>query len=396
MNNFDPEELEAVITQIYAWSKQRHYRGYDKHDALNSPILKTLMGFSKWPRLIAIQSVMRFPINVRPLLGVRQSYNPKGLALFARGLLRRFLHTHREEYLDEAKSLLTLLYSLRSKGDWSGDCWGYHYPWQDSGFYAPTGTPNAVVSCFVAETFLEAYRISGDRSYLHTVEGTCRFFLNDLPRLKETEHELCLAYMPLPMSMRVMDVSILIAAVLAQYTELSGEAAWRDPALRLTRYVINQQTAYGAWYYTDPKEASHIRHDNYHTGFILDALFRVMHSLTQWEWRHHYALGLEFYAENLFNADGAPRWMSDQDWPHDIHGAAQGILTFSRHLDTHHSLVKQIAHWTLHSMYQPEGRFYYQKTRWFRKKFTLMRWCNAWMALALCEYVYRNKEHESV
>jgi hypothetical protein len=29
------------------------------------------------------------------------------------------------------------------------------------------------------------------------------------------------------------------------------------------------------------------------------------------------------------------------------------------------------------------GRFAYQQTRWFRKSFTLLRWCNAWMFRAL-------------
>jgi hypothetical protein len=34
-------------------------------------------------------------------------------------------------------------------------------------------------------------------------------------------------------------------------------------------------------------------------------------------------------------------------------------------------------------MYDPAGRFHYQETRWYRKRFTLLRWCNAWMARAL-------------
>ena len=38
------------------------------------------------------------------------------------------------------------------------------------------------------------------------------------------------------------------------------------------RYVVSKQTDEGAWFYAEPPSASHITHDNYHTGFILDAI----------------------------------------------------------------------------------------------------------------------------
>ena len=41
---------------------------------------------------------------------------------------------------------------------------------------------------------------------------------------------------------------------------------------RLVRYVVSKQTDEGAWFYAEPPSASHITHDNYHTGFILDAI----------------------------------------------------------------------------------------------------------------------------
>ena len=75
--------------------------------------------------------------------------------------------------------------------------------------------------------------------------------------------------------------------------------------------------------------------------------------------------------------------MSDRAYPYDIHGAAQGILTFSRHLDTYGFLARRIARWALDEMYDPEGRFYHQRTRWYTKTLTQLRWCNAWMVRGL-------------
>jgi hypothetical protein len=378
-----PERLEEVLDALFAYSRSRSYRGNDKHDGLNSRLLMALFGFAKWPRILTTQAMMRSPVNLRPLLGVPPVYNPKGLALFSRALLDRYSYTQQAEHLAEAERLLALLLQLRSPGQWAGIAWGYHYPWQDLGFFAPTNTPNAVVTCFVCEAFLSAYRITGKTEYLNTVADAARFFMTDLTVLKDSEEELCLSYMPMSMQMRVMDVSILIGSVQAQLAELTKQNSYLTTSHRLVRYVVNQQTVDGAWYYTDPPAASPVKHDNYHTGFILDALWRYMRACNDYSYQDVYDRGLKFYADFLFESDGAPRWMSDRQYPYDIHGAAQGILTFARHRDSYPGFAEKVAGWALNNMYSDEGRFFYQKTRYFTKKFTFLRWCNGWMAHAL-------------
>lgn len=388
--------VREVLQRTLAWSKAQGMKGHNKHDALNSPLLRALFGWHKWTRIFAIQGVMRFPLNLRPLLLVPKVYNPKGLSLFAIACLDLYEEGGDPANLGEAERLLQLLIDIRSPGDWSGACWGYAYPWQDLGFFAPANTPNAVVSCFVAESFIQAYRVTGKRRYLDMVGSCIGFLLNDLPVLKDTEEELCLGYMPMPMSMRVMDVSILIASVVLQYVGLSENEDTKTVELRKTgermlHYVLNRQTDYAAWFYTDPPGDSFIRHDNYHTGFILDALWRCMDATGDWSMKDKYLRGLEFYATKLFNSDGSPRWMSDRDFPHDIHGAAQGIITFSRHTDLYPGLAENIARWAISNMYSRQGRFYYQQTRRYRKRFTLLRWCNAWMTRALASLLFERK-----
>ena len=371
------------MNEVWLWSEQQKFRGYNKHDGLNSPILNILLGWAKWPRIVAIQSIMRSPINFRPLLGVNKTYNPKGLALFAQGSLELYQSTRNKIHLHQAEALLNVLRKIKSPGKWAGYCWGYHYPWQDPGFFAPPNTPNAVVTSFVCEAFLDGYKITRNTNYLDSVASSIEFFLNDLTILKDTSDELCLAYMPLPMSMRVMDVSILIGTVIARYVNYSGNDKHLHTANRLVKYVVNQQTDNNAWYYTDPPGDSRITHDNYHTGFILDALSRYMDAVNNTQFINVYKRGLEFYAKQLFNNNGAPRWMHNRDYPHDIHGSAQGIITFSRHLSDYPGLADKIAEWAIDNMYHKDGRFYYQETRFFKKRFTLLRWCNAWMFRAL-------------
>ncbi len=391
----EPGRLNAVLAQTLAWSKAQGYLEHTKHDALNSPLLYAVFGHSRYTRIFATQAVMRFPLNLRPVLGVVRSANPKGLALFVLALLDLHEAGGGPDALREAERILGMLMDLRSKGAWHGDCWGYQYPWQDLGFFAPKGTPNAVVTAFVCEAFLRAHAVTGNEAYLRTVLSAREFFLQDLVVLKSTQDEKCVAYMPLPMKMRVMDVSILIAAVLARLHQAGLDPDKGVEARRLCQFVVNRQTENGAWYYTDPPADSPVKIDNYHTGFILDAIKRTGERLGTAEWNGSYDRGVLFYAENLFNGDGSPRWMSDRDFPHDIHGAAQGILTFSEPANRLRfpGLADRIAAWALDNMYHEEGRFYYQRTRYFTKRTTFLRWCNAWMCRAIA-FKLKHECHE--
>lgn len=381
------EELDKIIDDTYRWSRHRGFRGYNKHDALNSPLLKALLGWGRWPRIVAIQAIMRFPVNIRALLLTRRTQNPKGLGLFISGLVDCYRATSDEHYLKEAEAIVPLLTDLKSQGDWQGDCWGYPYPWQDLNFFAAENLPNAVVTCFVCEGLLDLYEINSDDTLLKTVGRAIRFLTGDLPVLYETETELCFSYIPdTRNTARVMDVSILIAALISRYAALSNDMAHAGTARRLVHYVVVRITQEGAWFYTDPPEDSPITHDNYHTGFILDALNRYMHYSGNTDYQAHYDRGLTFYKEKLFNSDSSPRWMDSKDYPHDIHGAAQGLITFSRHIDANRSFLQALFGWTITNLYSGKGKFYYQKTRWFTKRITLMRWCNAWAFRALAAY----------
>jgi hypothetical protein len=383
----DPRAVRATLDAVLDWARRERYLGHEKHDGLNSPLLFALAGWAKWPRLLAIQAVMRSPVNLRGLLGVRKQLNPKGLALFIRAYLDLHARDGDTAHLDEARRLAAMLLADQSGPGLKGRGWGYHYPWQDLAFYAPPRTPNAVVTAFVCDALLRLHEVTRQPELLDAVDAAVTFFLYDLPRLHETNAELCVGYMPMPMRMRVMDVSALVAVALARHARARGRPTHLGDAARLMAYVAGRQTADGAWYYTDPPEDSPVRIDNYHTGFIVDAMRDYMDLTGDASYRDAHARGLRFYAERLFNADGAPRWMSDQDFPHDVHGAAQGILTFAAHRAEFPGLADRIAAWSLRHLYSGRGWFHYQQRRGYTTSHTFMRWCNAWMARALAAWL---------
>jgi hypothetical protein len=384
-----------VLERVFATARVDDYAGYSKHDALNAPWLEKIAGESKLRRLAITQLVMRSPVHIRPLLGVHKARNPKGLSLFARALFARAALTGSAADLDEAGRLLEMLVGS-SSSDFGGMAWGYPYPWQDVGFFAPRGLPNRVVTSFVGHAFLDGYEALGEQRYLDVAAQAVDFLLHAPKTLYEDDGHRCVSYVPDErVTWIVMDVSALSGALAARFAAIRGDDAMMTEAGRLVRYVVSKQTAEGAWFYAEPPSASRITHDNYHTGFILDCLLAYDDAARSTEFEDAYRIGADFYERRLFEPDGAPRFMSDQQYPYDIHGAAQGIITFAvrqrlRGEGLH--MADRVLSWTLANMWDPKsGWFYYQKRRAYRTRIRELRWCQAWMSWALACHLRMNR-----
>lgn len=394
-DQFISSNIGETLQDVLQVAKSCNYKGYSKHDALNAKWLEKLTGFSRYSRLVAIQAVMRFPANIRPLCGVEKKCNAKGMSLFSRALLAHYRILGVQESANEARVILDWLVDNPSP-EFSWPCWGYPYPWQDVGFFAPRYFPNRVVTSFVVQALMDGYETLGDDRYLKVAQRAVNFLLEAPRTLYEDNNSRCVSYVPSEkIDWIVMDVSILSGAVAARVASATGDNSMMTEAGRLVRYVVGKQTEYSAWFYSDPPSSSHITHDNYHTGFILDAILSYTQYSKNDEFMNAYHSGLAFYKKHLFELNGAPRFMSDQKYPFDIHGAAQGIITFSlaTRIVGNAGFAEKILGWTLEHMYDPRSHwFYYQKRRLYRTKIPLLRWCQAWMSWAMACYLEQCKE----
>jgi hypothetical protein len=384
-------DVLGVLGRVLETARSAGYQGYSKHDGLNSPVLARLAGGSRLRRLGAIQVVTRSPVDIRPLLGVRKARNAKGLSLFARALLARHQLTGSADDAREARELLDWLIGHPARFD-EGLSWGYPYDWQDVGFFAPNGFPNRVVTSFAGQALLDGYETLAEERYLDAATRAVRFLLEAPKTLFEDDGRRCVSYVPdRSIDWIVMDVSALAGALAARLGAITGDRDLIREGGRLVRYVVSKQTGDGAWFYADPPSASHITHDNYHTGFILDAILQYGLAAGTDEFDDAYRRGIEFYERRLFEPSGAARFMNDQKYPVDIHGCAQGILTFSlrqRHQGTGGETATRVLDWTLRHMWDPaSGWFYYQKRRAYRTRIRELRWCQGWMSWALASYL---------
>lgn len=379
-----------ILIEVLDSADAEDYSGYSKFDALNSPYLKALSLGNKWVRFLFIQLVKECPFHIRPLLGVKRSRNPKGIALFARAYLTLYERTGAPEYLQKGESLIQWLLNHPSPG-FKRLCWGYNYIWQSTIFLQDQFEPNLVVSAFAGEALIQAYRITGKGRYLEAACSVAGFMTEDLPVLFESDTERAISYVPTKGDVVVLNIQVLTGAFLAKVWKETGEEEFLEKARRHLNYTVNRRTKDYAWYYTHPREKSLIHHDNYHTGGILDGLLEYYEESGDGAYSDIYWNGLDYYQINLFEPDGAPRWMNDKRYPYDIHGAAQGIISFKkagRHKGQYQSQAEKVATWTIGNLYRGKTRdFAYRKGRWMKWNYSLMRWCNAWMARALAELI---------
>ena len=379
----------SSLARVLDWARHQDYYGYSKFDALNSPIIAAMTFGNRRLRTYTTAAWARSPWNIRPFFLTRKKRNPKGIALFTLAYLRRYQAFQEETDLDSARELLEWLRD-HANTSYAGLCWGYCHPWYSLNFHAPRYSPNIVVTGNVAYAFLEAYEVTRQSDYLDVARSVVDFILKDLNAPIRTETMRNIGYVP-GSDWGVLNINGLAATILSWVSRHTDEDDLRDEARKLIAFLVNKQQANGAWHYAWPSESSNVLADNYHTGNKLDWLLDYCRHSGDTTWLDRYERGLLFYRDHLFLDDGAPRWRSDRTYPMDVHGAAQGIVTFAKAaVEFRQEFIedaRRIARWAIANLQTPQGYFFYQKGRFLDRKYTLMRWCNGWMAYALASLV---------
>ncbi len=368
-------DVQSALDALEAWIGRNGLKGYDPYDALESPILRALSLGAKWPRIAFTQALRRLPVNLRPLLLVRKTLNPKGLGLLLAGTVRRGRTTGGERYAEAARSLAELLLTLRAPGH-QGACWGYPFPWQSRAFYLPRGTPTVVNTAFVAHALVDVARFLKEERYFAVARSACTFVMRDLARTEE-EGAFCFSYTPGD-RLLVHNASLLGAGLLARVGAVTGEAELLDTARRAARWTLRRQHASGAWWYAEAPYQRWV--DSFHTGFVLEALRHVIRDAGLEEAMEPLARGYRFFLDHFFEVDGEPRYYHDRKGPLDIHCPTQALVTMCELSDVAPTprLLARVTRWLLANLKAPEGYFYFRRGRFGPNRIPYMRWGQAW------------------
>lgn len=375
-------QILESIHRLSEWLEKNDYRGYDTFDGLNAKYLRPLTFETKFLRTVLQQGVRRFPVNVRPLLGIPKNRSTKGMGYLARGFIRLQQATGDKSWGDKAESALQWLIENESTG-YSGACWGNHFDYQSRGFYLPKGVPTIVWTSLIGHAFLDAYDHFKRDNYLQVAASACEHISRDLDTYPEGE-SLCISYIPTGKN-EIHNANALGASLLARTYSYTRNESYRSLAQKAIQYTANHQRANGSWYYGEAPNVQWV--DNFHTAYVLDCFKYYITATRDDRFQAKLDAGYEYWKSAFFLADGTPRYYDHKTLPIDIQCSSQAIdtLVFFNDRDPQNlPLALRVAKWTIENMQDRTGYFYYRRysPRLVNKTPTL-HWGQATMLCAL-------------
>ncbi len=317
------EDAAGATQKLLAYCRANDWAGHDPYDALNSRVFSALSFLdSRLPRFVLIQALKRSPVDLRRVLRIPATQNPKAIALFLTAVLK-LSRSGVPGQEDLVGPLIERLIALRSR-DIPYWCWGYSFPWQTRSGVVPRGAPNLVCTSFVASALLDVYEQRGESRCLSMAVRAAEYLRDEL-YWTDGGSDAGFNYPLASVRVRIHNANFLGAALLCRVYRHTGEKEFLGPALRATRSSAAKQHADGSWAYGEARTQRWI--DNFHTGYNLCALRSVARDAETREFDACIRRGFEFYRAHFLREDGASRYFHDRTYPVDIHCVAQSIIT---------------------------------------------------------------------
>jgi polysaccharide biosynthesis protein VpsJ len=370
------------VGRLSRWLAENDYRGYDTFDGLNARFVRPFTFESKFLRTVLQQGVRRFPLNLRPLLGVAKGHSTKGMGFLARGFMRLHDAAEEQEWADKAEFALQWLIDNQSPG-YSGACWGNHFDYQSRSFYLPKGVPTIVWTSLIGHAFLDGYDRFKKDIYLQTAVSACEHILHDLNTYPDGEGT-CISYIP-GQNSQVHNANTLGASLLARTYSHTRNESYRALATKAMQYTAQHQRSDASWYYGEKENLHWV--DNFHTAYVLDCFKHYRDSTADPCFDEQLTRGYAYWKKTFFLSDGTPRYYDYKTLPIDIQCSSQAIdtLVFFRDRDPDSlGLALKVAQWTIQNMQDRTGYFYYRRySPWLVNKTPTLHWGQATMLCAL-------------
>jgi hypothetical protein len=378
----DKSEIFESLCRLSKWLEENEFSAYDVFDGLNARLLRPFTFHNSFLETALQQGIRRFPINLRPLVGVKKSQSSKGMGFLARGFIRLREATGNNGWGGKARAALDWLVDHQSAG-YSGACWGNHFDYRARSVYLPKGVPTVVWTSLIGHAFLDGFQLFGEDKYLDVATSACRHILDDLEAFRHGESR-CITYVP-GTRVEVHNANVLGASLLARTYSFVGDERYRDLAQRAIRYTAERQLPNGAWYYGEKENLRWV--DNFHTAYVLDSFKHYEEGTGDRTFAGVLAKGYQFWTNSFFLSDGTPRYYDHKTLPIDIQCCSQAIDTlvyFSDRDCDSLGLAVRVARWTIRHMQDSTGYFYYRRYAPFVvNKTPTLHWGQATMLCAL-------------
>jgi len=395
MKKNDVDAILTILKQMEEQFERNAYGSYDPCDIKALPfIIKYYTRFSdrsysKYAIYPLERLIEWFPGVYRWLSGIEKQSFAQSHALIVRGNLLLYKLLNNSFYLNKSKDLIYWILDQKS-GLTKYSAWGQPYDWFSKNLI-PANTPRTTVTAQILQTVIDLYMMEKNEQWHTIIRDICNFFLFEMIRSKDSEDEVCFSYTTID-NYKVHNANMMAASALYRASQILSDKEILDTASKCLAFTMNRQNKDGSWYYYELNDQTPSKIDNYHTGYILEALAIIKNILgDQFQYDRNFNMGVEYYLSEFFQDHTIPKMTPDSLYPIDIQSCAQSIITLvhlSEYLGGSIQLAENVLRFTLKHFYNNDGWFSYQITRKrHTRKISYIRWGDAWMYLAIISFL---------
>lgn len=378
-NRGSPDEaaVTAVFDRLLGRMSKQEFAGHDPYDALLSPLrVRDMRALDA----LLVQATKRSPINLRRLLGIPRTRNPKTLALAATACaeMSRIAVPYAGNAAAAAESLLQL-------GDraQSGAGWGYPFDVSTRWGSYRAGTPNAVATSYAAHALLDCveHGIIDSECAREAIDDAVRF-----ATALAAEHpsgRLYFAYHP-GSTVPIHNANMLVASYVLR--AVGADRPEGRLALSAVAFTVANQRGDGSWPYGEAPPLAWT--DGFHTAYVLERLADVSTIVDDAALRQAISRGARFFRERLVDPDGAPRATAASRFPIEAHAAGSAITALCR-VAAFDAQARDTARIVMAWLFRDGRRgdqFLFRRGRFVANRIQYIRWTDAHVLRALAAY----------
>jgi hypothetical protein len=374
------DTINHRIAAIDDYVTRKGFASYDPYDGLSSALVRPVVIKNQLMSRIWQQAVRLFPVNIRPIVGVRKMVHTKTISDFASAYSILYRVDKKPSYRKKALECLATLSTLNSPTR-SGMGWGLRFAFATRFVSAGADQANIFQTINALHAFLDGYETFQDDQYLKLCEKGMMFLTQDLG-YKENGDAVSWNYWE-NFAIEIYNISGLMIGLCARLWAVTGNEQYRILSRKLHTYISRSQNEDGSWHYSADLRGKFI--DGFHTGYILEGIIRAV-QLNVLEKDTTLTGGIDYYLTNFFTSDGTPRYFSNATFPIDGQNAAQALQTLYFILNVNFAPKERIEKCFTRIdqlLWNQRGYYNYKKTQWITYKTPMHRWVTAPMFLAL-------------
>ncbi len=379
----DTSDMELMMDNIIKDASQSQFRGYDPYDFAEA---KSRLPHRLLSKLSFLNKIS--PLNLRPFIGISPSDNSKANGLWLWAMVK----TDMNKYSDEITFLLNWI-DQHVAAEFEEFSMGFAFKMALARYASGPGKTSLIISLFVVLPLIEVYSRTGDINVLNKILSFESLLESKWMKF-ESENELWYSYLPKQKD-EVYNATAKVGRFYANIYKVHKQKRYLEIIEKVQNYLLRVQETDGRWKYSS--EAPYV--DNFHTAFILEAIFEMNLVMDKVRFRNMFNKGLQYYLKNCFTESFRPLHFSRLHGTNDIRNrllgteirdCANAIIFFSK-IGRKEEATK-IMNWTVANFYNEKKHYFsFFKNGIFTNRLYFIRW-QSWMALAIAEYrqLYKN------